>query len=136
MILGWIVNGGDVGVKGDRSATKRTRGLGKGLGAWGALRAAWEFLANTDFAGTPVFMANEGDAIPHTEFTETYSDVFVDPSGTVNIIGEWERGDIELVRHYARETLAMLEDSNVDRFADVFLHNQTLGPAAFDEYLM
>lgn len=39
MILGWVVDGGEVGKKG----IKR-RGLGKGLGYWGALRAGWEFL--------------------------------------------------------------------------------------------
>lgn len=40
------------------------------------------------------------------------------------------------LRYYARETLAMIEDSTVDHFADVFLHSQTLGPASFDEYMM
>jgi U3 small nucleolar RNA-associated protein 22 len=39
MVLGWVTNGGEVGPKG----IKR-RGLGKGLGYWGALRAGWEFL--------------------------------------------------------------------------------------------
>jgi U3 small nucleolar RNA-associated protein 22 len=39
MVLGWVTNGGEVGTKG----IKR-RGLGKGLGYWGALRAGWEFL--------------------------------------------------------------------------------------------
>jgi U3 small nucleolar RNA-associated protein 22 len=39
MVLGWVINGGEVGIKG----IKR-RGLGKGLGYWGALRAGWEFL--------------------------------------------------------------------------------------------
>lgn len=137
MLLGWVVYGGDVGGKGgDRAATKRNRGLGKGLGAWGALRAAWEFLANTDFEATPIFMANDGNAIPHSEFTAVYKGIFVDPSGTVNILAEWENGDFELIRYYARETLAMLEDGGVDRFAEVFLHNQALGPAAFDEYMM
>lgn len=139
MLLGWVVDGGLLGGKGeDRAATKRARGLGKGLGAWGALRAAWEFLAHTDFEASPVFMAEEADAtpIPHAEFTDAYADVFVDPSGTVNVLAEWEKGEVELVRHYARETLAMLEDTGVDRFAEVFLHNQTLGPAAFDEYIM
>ena len=39
MVLGWVVDGGEVGRKG----IKR-RGLGKGLSHWGALRAGWEFL--------------------------------------------------------------------------------------------
>ena len=45
MVLGWVVEGGEIGGQGgDRTRTKRMRGLGKGLGYWGALRAAWEFL--------------------------------------------------------------------------------------------
>lgn len=74
MVLGWVINGGEVGVKG----IKR-RGLGKGLGYWGALRAGWEFLgtppreleevwitnciAQTDFAQEPVFMNCEDPAV-------------------------------------------------------------------------
>lgn len=135
MLLGWVVEGGEVGgVGGERGATKRARGLGHGLGAWGALRAAWEFLAHTDFDATPVFMAGSTDGIPKAEFTGAFSDVFVDPTGTVNVFAEWERGDVELLRHHARETLAMLEDASIDRFAEVFLQDQTLGPASFDEY--
>jgi len=73
MVLGWVINGGEVGAKG----IKR-RGLGKGLGYWGALRAGWEFLgmsaiftmgrkadctAQTDFAQGPVFMACEDPTV-------------------------------------------------------------------------
>jgi U3 small nucleolar RNA-associated protein 22 len=39
MVLGWVINGGEIGSKG-----LKRRGLGKGLGYWGALRAGWEFL--------------------------------------------------------------------------------------------
>jgi hypothetical protein len=74
MVLGWVINGGEVGIKG----IKR-RGLGKGLGYWGAIRAGWEFLgtppitsscervadwlAQTDFAQEPVFMACEDPTV-------------------------------------------------------------------------
>jgi len=45
MLLGWVVEGGELGGVGDiRNQTRKVRGLGKGLGYWGALRAAWEFL--------------------------------------------------------------------------------------------
>ncbi|BEJ17027.1 hypothetical protein CspHIS471_0604280 [Cutaneotrichosporon sp. HIS471] len=136
MLLTWVVQGADVGGKGgSRVATKRVRGLGKGLGAWGALRAVWEMLANTDFEATPVFIAGE-QAVPRPEFVGAFSDVLVDPTGTVNLFAGWEKGDVQLLRHYARETLAMLEDSTADHFADVFLQSQTLGPASFDEYVI
>ncbi|TXT04376.1 hypothetical protein VHUM_04143 [Vanrija humicola] len=138
MLLGWVVDGAEVGGKGgDRAATKRTRGLGKGLGAWGALRAAWELLAHTDFEKTPVFLTGESDArVPKSEWVDAYNDILVDPTGTLNLFGAWEKGDVELLRYFARETLAMLEDSSVDHFADVFLADHTLGPATFDEYII
>lgn len=99
MLLGWVVNGGEVGGKGgDRAATKRVRGLGRSLGPWGALRAAWEFLANTDFEATPVFMASEQQVVPKSEFIKVYRDIFTDPTGAVNIVGSWEKGDVQLVR--------------------------------------
>jgi U3 small nucleolar RNA-associated protein 22 len=136
MLLTWVVEGADIGGKGgSRAATKRVRGLGKGLGAWGALRAVWEMLANTDFEATPVFIAGE-QAVPRPEFVSAFSDILVDPTGSVNVFAGWEKGDVQLLRHYARETLAMLEDSTADHFVDVFLHSQTLGPASFDEYMV
>ena len=44
MLLGWIVEGGDMATVGDRGKTKRVRGLGSSIGHWPALRAVWEFL--------------------------------------------------------------------------------------------
>lgn len=45
MVLGWVINGGWLGgVGGKREQMKKVAGVGRGLGAWGALRAAWEFL--------------------------------------------------------------------------------------------
>lgn len=45
MVLGWVINGGWLGgVSGKREQMKKVAGVGRGLGAWGALRAAWEFL--------------------------------------------------------------------------------------------
>ena len=45
MLLGWVIEGGELGgVGGIKDRTKKMRGLGTGLGYWGAMRAAWEFL--------------------------------------------------------------------------------------------
>lgn len=136
MILGWVVEGGDVGgASGERTNFKSSRGLGKSLGSWQAVRAAWEFLANTDFAKSPVFLGKSDETIPRIDILEAFDDVLVDPTGTVNVFAGWNKGEIELLRYHARETLAMLEDSNVDRFADVVLRDVSLGPQTFDEYL-
>lgn len=45
MALGYVVDGAEIGgVSGVREKTKRMKGLGRGLGSWGFLRAVWEFL--------------------------------------------------------------------------------------------
>ncbi|OCF40806.1 hypothetical protein I317_05418 [Kwoniella heveanensis CBS 569] len=141
MVLGWVVDGGEVGGAGGvRDRLKKVRGVGKGLGHWGALRAAWEFLAHTDFECTPVFLTpSTEDTISSLEFTRAFpsSPILVDPTGRVNIFAEWEKGEVDLLRYHARETLAMLEDetAGLDHFANVFLRNQSLGPEVFDEFI-
>ncbi|KAK4685401.1 U3 small nucleolar RNA-associated protein 22, partial [Tremellales sp. Uapishka_1] len=129
MALSWIVQGGEIG-------GKKYRGLGKTLGPWGGLRAVWEFLAHTDFAKTPVFVATTGDdGVPKAEFGKCFEDIFVDPTGMINLLAGWEKGELGYLQRHARETLAMLEDAAVDRFADVFLKSYTLGVKVFDEYI-
>lgn len=88
MLLGWVVDGAEIG--GDKP--RRQRGIGKSLPAWGALRAAWENIAHTDFAATPVFLGEAN--VPRSEFR---GDVLVDPTGTVNLLAGWEKGDVEMV---------------------------------------
>lgn len=41
--------------------------------------------------------------------------------------------DTVQLQHHARETLALLEDSGRDHFAEVFIHDQTGMLKAFDE---
>lgn len=43
MLLGWVVYGGETTV-GKENNLKSISGLGKSLGYWSAIRAAWEFL--------------------------------------------------------------------------------------------
>lgn len=44
MILGFIVQGGEIGAGKDRLTKKPKQGLGRGLSEWQLLRAGWEFL--------------------------------------------------------------------------------------------
>ena len=87
MILEWVVDGGEVGgMGGERCKVKKVRGLGKSLGYWGLMRAAWELLgghwviniyhlepmliyglAHTDFEKTPVFMSTRNDSVVRTQ---------------------------------------------------------------------
>lgn len=138
MLLGWIVNGGRIGGQGGvRERTKEVAGLGKGLGYWGCLRAAWEFLARTDFEATPVFVGHgDENPIAKEHFMQEFKDVMVDPSGMVNVFAGWEKGDVQLLRHHARETLAMLEDHSVDRFGEVFSKGKSGQIGVFDEVIV
>src|ERR1700758_2072725 len=54
-------------------------------------------LAHTDFEATPIYTTPDDGLIPKTEFTKAFQDVFVDPSGSVNVFGGWEKGDVEMV---------------------------------------
>jgi len=79
----------------------------------------------------------------------SFKNVFVDSTGSANLLYSFEDGDLQMVslerrmiaianlqlQSHASETLAMLEDSSVDRFAEVFLKDQSLGPQAFDEFI-
>jgi U3 small nucleolar RNA-associated protein 22 len=142
MLLGWVVHGGRIGGQGGvRDRTKEVKGLGKGLGYWGCLRAVWEFVARTDFRETPVWIGHAESPIPLAQFVLPRGDgtnvnVMVDPEGMVNVLSGWEDGEVQLLRHHARETLAMLEDHSVDRFAEVFARAQRGRVGVFDEVVV
>ena len=112
------------------------KGLGKGLGYWGSLRAVWEFLARTDFTATPIFVGGQEGAIPPMHFCAAFDNVLVDPTGTVNVLAGWEEGEVQLLKHHARETLAMLEDHSVDRFDELFAKPTKAQIGVYDEVIM
>jgi hypothetical protein len=37
------------------------------------------------------------DQIPRDDILKSYDQVFLDPSGTVNLLAGWDKGDLELV---------------------------------------
>ncbi|KAJ9106826.1 hypothetical protein QFC19_002954 [Naganishia cerealis] len=137
MVLGFIVQGGEIGTGKDRSARKPKQGLGRGLSEWQLLRAGWEFLSSTDFSKTPVYMKPLADtySVPAAEMISAFEHVFVEPTGKVNLLAGWEEGEISLLRSEARGTLDMLADSSVDRFDQVFLEPLQSGAFRFDETL-
>lgn len=136
-VLAFIIEGGDVGgANGKRAETKPKKGLGRGLSEWQLLRAAWEFLASTDFAQTAVFVKSMAGqpSIPAAEFTNSFDNVFVDASSQVNLFATWESGEVDLLRHEARNTLSMLADAT-DRFDETFLKQLQSPLVRFDDVL-
>ncbi|KAL7418605.1 U3 snoRNP protein [Cryptotrichosporon argae] len=133
-LLSWAVDGAAL-VDGDGATARvrRARGLGRGLSAYAALRAVWEQLATTDFAKTRVWVGDGDAEVPRDLIVAAFENVLVDTTGTVNVFAEWDRGEVDLLRHHARETLAALE-AHADCFADIFLHSYA-PTRVFDEYI-
>ena len=117
--------------------------------------------AHTDFNKSPVFLGRTSEArvrftktavaddrsLPPNSYLRSRMYWWTQPEASIScmasktVICRWYvalslsiRTDVQLQSH-ASETLAMLEDSSVDRFAEVFLKDQSLGPHAFDEFI-
>lgn len=139
MVLGYLVFGG--GGLGKVEGGKR---LGKGMSSYQVFRGALDFFAKHDFAGTPVFMKNtlpsagEIKRIPQEEFTsEGARAVFVEPTGSVNLLAGVEEGVLQLMMQEAKTTLAMLDGvegdgEGEDVFDGVFLRDLKSGVVRFD----
>jgi hypothetical protein len=54
-------------------------------------------VAHTDFEAAPIFATPDDGVIPKSEFVKVFQNVFVDPSGSVNVFGGWEKGDVDMV---------------------------------------
>lgn len=48
-----------------------------------------------------MFMRSTGSPIPREDFVQGFEQVWSDPTGRVNILAEWEAGEIDLVRFTA-----------------------------------
>lgn len=134
-ILGFIIEGGEIGGVGkEKTMNRAKKGLGRGLSEWQLLRAGWEFLASTDFSQTAVYIKTMPGAIrfPAEEFVNVFNNVLVDCSGQINLFAGWNQGEIDLLRHEARNTLNMLSDS-VDRFDETFLRSLQSPMIRFDD---
>jgi len=141
MVLGYLVFGG--GGLGKVEGGKR---LGKGMSSYQVFRGALDFFAKHDFFETPVFMkntnTNSNDAvkkIPQEEFTSGGGGggVFVEPTGSVNLLAGVEQGVLELMKQEAKTTLVMLdgeegEGEGEDVFEGVFLRDLKSGVTRFD----
>lgn len=140
MVLGYLVFGG-AGL-GKVEGGKR---LGKGMSSYQVFRGALDFFAKHDFASTPVYMKNTltsaGDAaakrIPQDEFANLGSAVFVEPTGSVNLLAGVEQGVLELMTQEAKTTLVLLdgeegEGEGEDVFEAVFLRDLQSGVVKYD----
>ena len=131
--MGYTMSGGlDI-----NGAQQKQGRIGSGLNEWQLLRASWEFLTSHDFANPAVFTLpsdTSGPAIPPREFPKAFSRTFVDPSGAVNILAGLEEGDLDLIRHHARETSQMLARAGKsDTFESVFMTDLSNASVVFDE---
>lgn len=139
MVLGYLVFGG--GGLGKVEGGKR---LGKGMSSYQVFRGALDLFAKHDFFQTPVFMKNtlassttDAKKIPQEEFTSGEGAVFVEPTGSVNLLAGVEQGVLQLMKQEAKTTLVMLdseegEGEGEDVFEGVFLRDLKSGVTRFD----
>ncbi|KAJ2161240.1 U3 snoRNP protein [Coemansia sp. RSA 552] len=114
MVLAWLVRSG---------------ALSPALGALALFRGTIDFVARRDFEAQPLFFGSA-----NTLETQDGSAVFVDPSGTVNMLGSAQRWELTELRMAARQTATDLAGSraSVDR---IFLSAALAGLAKYDHVL-
>ncbi|KAF8513050.1 Nrap protein [Gautieria morchelliformis] len=119
------------GSKSDK--TEQRRSVGRGLSPYQLFRAALDFLARHDFQNEPVFMkvVENGQKFETAEWKAHYDAVFVDSTGTVNMLAGVPGCSLQLLRYDAANTLRQLNASD-DPFSQVFLTDAREPHARFD----
>lgn len=112
--------------------------LANGFSSYQLFRGVIDWLAHHDFAAQPVFMKPAGvqsraDKISRDDFARQFDRVLVDPTGSVNLLGNWLSGSVDLLQHEARLTFAMLDDSESDRFDELFRIQKASPLFTFDD---
>lgn len=142
MVMGLLVFGGN-NEKGKKESGKR---LGRGMSSYQVFRGVLDFFAKRSFTSQPVFMHTQPNSTPSGEKKIPVEDwmtpglfeaVFVDPTGSVNLLAGVERGVLEILGREAKGTLEMLDeddhgDEKEDVFDSVFLRKATGGERRFD----
>lgn len=131
MLLAHLLHGSD-----DGSAAQRRPKLSKGFSSFQLFRGVLDFLAKHGFA-EPVYMKAQpqcGLDGPRFDFSP-FRNVFVDPSGQLNLLADWPVQSVALLRHDAALTLDMLNDGG-DYFGAIFLTPHDLFIQRFDEVAM
>lgn len=122
--------------------TAAPRKLVNSLSSYQLFRGVLDWLAHHNFTEQPVFMKaadpslgifSRSDKIPRQEFAQHFERVFVDPTGSINLLTQWLPGSLDLLQHEARLTFAMLEDAETDHFDSLFLTKRASPLFVFDD---
>ncbi|KAI5119545.1 hypothetical protein M0805_008531 [Coniferiporia weirii] len=135
-LLGVLLVGEDyTGRIAPKAASRRT--VGRGLSSYQLFRAALDFLAKRDFAANPVF-SKGGSKFPPDTYKSCRSPVFVD-SASVNLLSGVPLASLDLLRHDAKTTLELLNNSigstAADPFSELFLQDRRQLSTRFDVVL-
>lgn len=138
MVLAHLLNGEEK-VPG-KASTNRSK-LANGFSSYQLFRGVVDWLGTHDFVAQPVFMkapvnasvVSNGGKFAREDFAAQFERVFVDPTGSVNLLSSMPASGLELLQQEARQTFAMLNDAETDHFGALFLQDRSAPFFAFDE---
>lgn len=139
MLLAHLLNGPDTSSS-EKTAVRTTTKLSPGFSSFQLFRGTLEFLASNDFRASPVFMratsgiTSHSRKIPRQEFIEEYEYVFVDPTGSVNLLGSLLPGTLQFLQREAASTTFLLNDAYQDHFDEIFMLDQSKPALIFDDF--
>ncbi|KAJ1733229.1 U3 snoRNP protein [Coemansia sp. Benny D160-2] len=116
MVLAWLLRGTMSG-----EVTERRFRLSPTMSAHQLFKSTVEFLALHDFEDIPVAF---GSAVDMAAFASNFGAVFVDPSGSLNLLAgaqEWELAELRMA---ARQTALDINHHAENRFDRIFLDSR------------
>lgn len=139
MILAHLLNGSDRTQHASSSVSVSR--LSHGFSSYQLFKGVIDFLAHHDFKAHPVFMKGSDeiisrrDKIAGEDFSNHFSHVLVDPTGSINLLANMSEGSIKYLQSEAKATFALLNTADQDRFEEVFLLDKSKPSFAFDDVL-
>jgi U3 small nucleolar RNA-associated protein 22 len=118
MIMGWMLR------------SKHESGsfrIGKGFSSYQMLKLTIELLATHDFESKPLFLTDDGaetmESFSAESFLTRFDVAIVDPSGTINLLGNMTKSAMEELQYEAKLSVEFFREVGQDRFEDLFLKN-------------
>lgn len=143
MVLAHLLNGPDRNALG-KSAYSGSSGASKlspGFSSFQLFRGVLDFVASHDFTAQPIFMkatkdiSSNRDKIGMQVFVDYFDHVLVDPTGSVNLLGNMTPGTLRYMQQQAAATVAMLGETDKDYFDEIFLRDQSKPAFHFDDVI-
>lgn len=108
-----------------KSPQTRKPMLSKNLSSYQILKSTLMFLSSHDFSKSPLFLTESGEQVNELFSSKAFLDSFdvaiVDQSGTTNLTSHVSKSAMNEFQYEAKLACELLNDSNQDNFASLFL---------------